>query len=142
LPDARRTRAALARLRSHEEGKQLLAELGRDLVVCYGDVHEGVLQSDGALVLQRDRSVPANAARLGHLVHHLVRGLPFDERAVRTSTLDCNALAKNAEESERSAHQLESRLRGAFGLAPLPFEDLADDYAKRCQTLRQKAPSP
>jgi hypothetical protein len=140
MPDRKRTQEALARLRSQEAGKRLVAELGRELLVCYGNVREGVLQSDGALVLQRDRSLPANAARLGHLLHHLVRGLPFDETTVSTSGLACSEVAKTADEVERTAYALESELRKAFGLPPRAFEDLADDYQKRCQALRQRPP--
>ena len=140
--DRKRTRAVLARLRAQEAGKLLLAELGRDLVICYGDVREGVLQDDGALVLQRDRSAPANAARLGHLLHHLVRRLPFDETAARGGTLACSEIVKSAAEGERTAHQLESELRRTFGLPPLPFEDLSEEYRRRCQALRSEPPSP
>jgi hypothetical protein len=136
--DKKRTQQALARLRSHEEGKRLMAELGRDLTVCYGEVREGVVQTDGAVVLQRDRPAPANAARLGHLLHHLVRGLPFNEMTVATSTLACDEVAKNANAAERIAHDFEKELRQAFGLSPLPFEDLTADYRKRCQALRKR----
>lgn len=139
--DRKRTQAVFARLRTQKAGRLLAAELGRELVVCYGDVREGVLQADGALVLQRDRSVPANAARLGHLLDHLVSGLPFDEPAVRSGKLACSEVVRSAAEVERRAHKLESELRKAFGLPPLPFEDLAEEYRKRCQALRPEAPS-
>jgi hypothetical protein len=137
--DRKRTQAVFAQLGAQEAGKSLVAGLGRELVVCYGDVREGVLQADGAVVLQRDRPVPANAARLGHLLHHLVHGLPFDESAVRGGRA-CSEVVKAGGELERTAHKLESELRRAFRLSPLPFEDLSQDYRKRCQALRPEAP--
>jgi hypothetical protein len=128
----------LAQLRSQQSGKRLVAQLGRAPRICYGNVREGVVQSSGVLVLQRDRSLPSNAARLGHLLFHLVHGLPFDDAIARTSPLSCGELVQAAGAAEKRAHRMESNLRKAFGLAPLPFEDLSPDYAKRCQALRQR----
>jgi hypothetical protein len=136
--DAKRTQAVLARLRTRPVGKELLAALERTPVICYGDVPEGVLEADGAVVLQRDRPVPAHAARLGHLLHHLIHGLPFNETIVRDGGQDCGEVATIADGFERSAHQLESELRQAFGLPALPFQDLTDQYRQRCQGLRPK----
>jgi hypothetical protein len=140
--DAKRTQAALRRLRSLGQGHRLLGELRRPFVVCYGDVHEGILETGrdgktGLLLLQRDRSAAANAARLGHLVHHLVHGPPLDEQTVRTSKLSCGELVRNAELAEHAAHELENDLRQAFRLPPLAFEDLSDDYRQRCEALRK-----
>jgi hypothetical protein len=137
-PDRKRSEALLARLRTDESGKRMIASLARELTICYGEVREGVVQSDGVIVLQRDRPLPANAARLGHLILHLVAGLPLDETAARTSSLSCNELVKYAGEAEKRAHTFECELRKAFGLDPLPFEDLSAAYAKRCQVLHQK----
>jgi hypothetical protein len=137
-PDRKRTQEALAHLRAQDDGKRLVADLGRDPLVCYGDVREGVVQDDGVLVLQRDRPLPANAARMGHLLSHLLYWLPFDEKIVRTSKLSCSELAKNAGEAEQAANRLENVLRKALGLPALLFEDLSAEYAKRCQVLRKK----
>jgi hypothetical protein len=138
-PDRKRTLAVLARLRALAAGEDPAAELGRPLTVCYGDVREGVVQDDGAIVLQRDRSIAANAARLGHLLHHLTHVLPFDEAAVRAGGLSCPEVVKNADAAEHMAHEVESQLRRAAGLAPLAFDDLSEVYRQRCQTLRQAA---
>jgi hypothetical protein len=138
--DAKRTQAVVARLRSRPAGKELLAALERVPAICYGDVKEGVLE-DTVVVLQRDRPAPANAARLGHLLHHLVHGLPFNEAVVREGGQDCGEVAANANGFERSAHQLETELRKAEGLPSLPFEDLSEQYRQRCQNLRPK-PAP
>ena len=136
--DDQRTQEALLQLGSQNEGRRLLVAFGRTPRVCYGDAHEGSLQTDGALMLQRDRPLAANAARLGHLLHHLVRGLPLDETTVRASTLPCGELVRKADLAEQTAHQLESDLRRGFGLPPLPFEDLRDQYRQRCQALRDE----
>jgi len=135
--DDKRTHEALLQLGSQEEGHRLLASLGRTPRVCYGDVREGLLQTDGVLVLQRDRPLAANAARLGHLLHHLVRGLPLDETTLRASTLTCSELVRDADLGERAAYNLEGDLRRGFGLSPLPFEDLSGEYRQRCQALRE-----
>ena len=140
--DSKRTQAVLHRLRSQAQGVGLLAALGRVPVVCYGDVRDGILQTDGAVVLQKERAVNANAARLGHLLHHLVHGLPFDEKIVRSGALACDVLVARADVAERAAHKLENLLRHALRLPPLPFEDLSDGYRQRCEELRQRPPSP
>jgi hypothetical protein len=140
--DARRTRTVLHSLRSQAAGAELVAALERPPVVCYGNVAEGVLQTDGVVVLQRDRAVAANAARLGHLLHHLVHGLPFDEKIVRRSDLPCDELVSKAMMAERAAHALENRLRQALHLPPLPFEDLSNSYQRRCVELRSPAATP
>lgn len=143
-PDAtvapERTQEVLRRLRSHRHGKTLLVASGRPPVVCYGNVREGILHADGVVVLQKDHLVAANAARLGHLLHHLVHGLPFDEKNVRGSSASCDELVRTADLAERAAHALENDLRQAFRLRPLAFEDLSDAYRQRCEALR-KAPT-
>jgi hypothetical protein len=137
-PDPRRSEATLALLRTREDGKSVLGQLACGLTICYGEVPEGIVQSDGVLVLQNSSSKPANAARVGHLLLHLLRGAPLDEVAVRAGTLPCNQLAGKAREAEQQAHRFETLLRKAFGLEPLAFEDLFDSFTKRCQTLRRK----
>ena len=66
--DPKRTKETLRRLRSQAQGHRLLAAFKRPLVFCFGDVPEGILQSErlpgAVLVLERDRSLAANAARL------------------------------------------------------------------------------
>jgi hypothetical protein len=136
--DRKRSQTIFARLRAREEGRKLVAGLRRGPTICYGDVREGILRSDGVLVLQRDRGLPANAARLGHLIFHLVEGLPFDEAMARESELSCDALVKRAGEREKVSHDFENELRKAFGLEPLAFEDLSEQYEKRCQAVRRK----
>lgn len=137
-PDEQRTDAVLARLRSSHSGAALLARLGQPLLLCYGDTHDGVMQSDGAVVLQRDLPIAANAARLGHLVFHLVHGPPFDEATAPSSSLSCAELAKQATAKERQAHLLETSLRKSFGLRPQAFEDLSALYERRCRNVRRK----
>jgi hypothetical protein len=134
--DAGRTATVLARLRTDEDGKRIVASLARELTMCYGDVSEGIVQTDGVLVLQRDRSPAANAARLGHLLLHLVQGPPLDEEAAHKRERSCKELTEWANTMEKSAHDFESQLRKKFGLAPLPYEDRSGEYAKRCQALR------
>jgi hypothetical protein len=135
-PDAGRTATVLAKLGTDEDGKRTVASLARELTICYGEVSEGVVQTDGVLVLQRSRSPAANAARLGHQLLHLVQGPPLDEEAARKRERPCKDLIEWANTMEKSAHNFESQLRKKFGLAPLPYEDRSDEYAKRCQALR------
>jgi hypothetical protein len=137
-PDKQRSERVLAQLGRHERGKHLLGRLGRELTICYGDVREGVVQSLSVLLLQRDRTVAENAARLGHLLVHLVELLPFDEAAAREGTVPCPQLVERADQAERRAHAVESELRQSFALAPLPFEDLSAEYRARCRALRRK----
>jgi len=140
-PDAvvapKRTQAVLRRLRSQTQGKALLAKVGRPPVVCYGNVREGILHADAVVVLQKDHAVEANAARLGHMLHHLVYGLPFDEKKVRSGRFSCDELAGTADLAERAAHALENDLRQAFRIEPLAFEDLSNAYRQRCEALRK-----
>ena len=137
-PDEQRSDSVMARLRANESGAALLARLGRALIICYGDVREGVLQSDNAMVLQRDLPIAANAARLGHLVFHLVHGAPFDEAAASSSSLSCAELVKRAAAMERQAYALEDKLRKSFGLPPQAFEDLSALYERRCRSVRRQ----
>ncbi len=139
--DRRRTQRVRRRLTAHQAGARLLAAAGRVPTLCYGDVREGVLRTDGILVLQRDRPLAANAARLGHLLHHLVYGLPVDENHLRTSELGCSELANRADVEEHATHKLENDLRRSFGLPPLAFEDVADAYRQRCEGLRRERTS-
>jgi hypothetical protein len=140
--DPDRTRGVLRRLRSHAQGKRLLAALGRLPVVCYGDVPEGILRTDGVALLEAKHPVSANAARLGHLLHHLVHGLPFDEKIASASTIAREALVKRALLSERAAYDLENDLRQGFRLPHLAFEDTSDGYMQRCRELRKEPASP
>ncbi len=133
----KRTQAVLRRLGAHAEGKGLRDALGSQPVVCYGNVPEGVLHTNGVVVLQKDHAVSANAARLGHLVFHLVHGFPLDEEQARAGAVGCDELVKIADRAEHAAHTLENTLRLAFGLPPLAFEDLSGAYRQRCEALRE-----
>lgn len=135
----KRTQAVLRRLGSHAEGKGLWAALGSKPAVCYGNVQEGVLHTHGVVVLQKDHAVAANAARLGHLLLHLVHGFPLDEEQARAGVAGCDELVKRADRAERAAHTLENTLRLAFGLPPLAFEDLSGAYRQRCEALRERS---
>lgn len=116
-PDRSRTRAELAWLRSQSQGNRLLAALKSPAMVCYGDVPEGILHSDGVLVLRRDRSRVANAARIGHLLHHVLHGLPLDDTTVRTSTLTCTELVTRVQPARNGVGSPAFRGRCGWGAA-------------------------
>lgn len=138
LEDDKRTAEVVTLLRKHQRGQDIFKRIARPLVVCYGDVREGVVQEDDVLVLQRDRPVTAQAARLAHLLAHLVWWPPFLKDQVRASQEPCTAVAARAVEIEQPAGNLESELRKSFGLPPLPEEDLRKSYEQRCREVRRK----
>ncbi len=137
-PDSKRTAQLTARLTSHPSSQGLFPRLGRPLVVCYGDVREGVVQDDGAIVLQRDRPLPAQAARLAHLLTHLAWWAPFPADEIRTSRESCEEIADRAVAAEEEAHRIENDVRRSAGLPALPVEDLRTQYAQRCRELRRR----
>lgn len=124
-------------MKKQPQGQELFQRVGRPLVVCYGDVREGVVQDDDLIVIQRDRTVPAQAARLAHLLAHLVWWPPFPKDQIRASHDPCPAVAATAMENEARAARLENELRTTFRLAPLPDEDLQRTYEQRCRELRK-----
>lgn len=131
LDDAPRVRAIVQRLVSVREGSTIVARAGSALE----RVHLGPGPSrleDGAIVrLDASRSDDALAARLGHLLLHVVEPLPPMPR----ETSACKGWVDRVIELETRAHAAEDRLVVAIGGGREPREDLdalAAAYFTRC----------
>lgn len=104
-----------ARLRSTDEGRQLLDALGETEVrYCFGDADVPMITDERVLVLDRDMDDAELAARTGHLLDHVVHGSPFPAEVPPGA--DCDALVRSALEAEARAYALELRLRRALGV--------------------------
>ena len=89
-----------------------------------------MIDAQRRLLMLRGATNPEAAARMGHLLLHLVEGIPLAD--------GCGAMAL-AEQQEQEAHALEGRLRAVFGASPLPDEALANvlaAYRARCKARR------
>ncbi len=112
-----RVRAQLAR---SAEGAALLEALSREVRFCFGEIDIPVVSEGRVLVLDARPGVPEQAARAGHLLHHVVEGMPYPDEV--TADTDCDALVETAIGREAAAYALEARLRRAFELPPTRYE--------------------
>lgn len=167
-PDGARLLRVVHRLAHSREGAALLRRVGHPPLTCFGPVDDGLLRSDGVLVLSNVADDAAAAARLGHLLLHQLEGFHFDDSDARP----CSERIAEALTAEARAHALELRLRRALAaggrLLPEEVESaywmaggddagvevlrrhfasagpggLADAYARRCREGRRGAISP
>lgn len=129
-----RLRAALAEV---PEGRALMDRVEGPLRVCFGHPGPGVLDEEGVLRLSGAAPPAVEAARLGHLLRHVLEGPPLP--AGPAAGQSCDVLVAIAMTEESAAHDLERRLRAALGVAaPLDpdLEALEADYRGRCQAKR------
>lgn len=122
--DDSRARAVSALLATTREGQGLLArDARRDRPICFAAIDETVARDDGVIVLDDRASDRESAARLGHLLHHVIEGPPLDDRA---GTTDCDARVETALAREATAYALELSLRRSLAVAAprarYPFE--------------------
>ncbi len=118
-----RADAIRARLRTRDEGRALLEALGETEVrFCFGHTDVPALAEGRVLVLDADWDGPSQAARVGHLLDHVVHGSPFPD-TVGAGT-DCERVVRDALTTEARAYALELRLRRALGVEEIryPFE--------------------
>ena len=107
------------RLSSSTEGAALLAALPREVRFCFGEIDVPVVSEGRVLILDRRAELSEQAARAGHLLHHVVRGMPYP--AEITADTECDAVVETAIEREAEAYALEARLRRAFELPPTRY---------------------
>ncbi len=115
------------RLRALPEGAALLDALRVEVRFCFGTIDVPVVSEGRVLVLDARAERPEQTARVGHLLHHVVHGLPFPNEV--PAGADCDALIETAIAREAEAYALEARLRRAQDLAPDRYEFEPDLWA-------------
>jgi hypothetical protein len=125
--DPPRTSRVADALGRNSEGKPLLDAARGRYQVCWGEPSVPVIDAQRRLLLPRGATDAEAAARMGHLLLHVVEGIPLAD--------GCGTRAL-AEQQEKKAHALEARLRAALGASPLPetaLENVLAAYRVRCQ---------
>jgi hypothetical protein len=121
---------------------------GRDLLrrapalprICFGDVAEPAITSEGVVLLDPRDDDGEAAARLGHLVLHVVEGLPMS--GATGPERPCRERVDDAVRAEARAHALELELRRRLGVtrprAPFAFENAywAAPQDRRVEVIR------
>lgn len=111
-------------LRARLRGTEAASYLDAPHHICFSVRGPAVVVNASAVVLlPRDGDDAALAARLGHLLEHVVRGTLRDD-----PNASCDDLVGEALEREASAYALELRLRDRFELGPADFVDLEAAY--------------
>lgn len=108
------------RLRSVDEGAALLDGVPVNVRYCLGEIDNPVVSDGRLLVLDERVERPERAARVGHLLHHVVHGLPLPDPL--PASPDCDALVARALDREAGAYALEATLRAAFEVPPTRYE--------------------
>jgi hypothetical protein len=127
LRDAPRSTRVGAVLARDAEGRRLL-QAAPEHTLCWGEPETSVVDSDGRLLLDRRLADAEAAAKLGHLLQHLVEGMPLAE--------GCSGL-EAAVVRETKAHALEARLRHTFGAPPADpaaLDRVVAGYRARCSS--------
>jgi len=132
--DGWRATQILSSLGGDREGRSWLARVGYRPRVCFGQIEDGVVRTDGVFVLRDDWDAEANAARLGHLLVHQVEGPPLSDDAAQNSQTPCSQLVSDALDAEARAYAVELRLRRALGLEAVAAH--ARDYWKAPEPQR------
>ena len=113
-------------LAGQREGTELLRRVGGAPPACFARIDEGVLRSDGVVVLSDSRTDAAAAARLGHLLVHQLDGFAFDDGA---GGRPCSMRVAAAIVAEARGHAQELRLRRQLGVPePLLPADVERAY--------------
>lgn len=122
-PDAARTQALIARLAAVDEGAAVTRRLTGAPRVCFGQVAVSAVSHEGVVLLDSAMPDAEAAARLGHLLLHVLDGSP----APSAGEADCDAAVRRALDIEARAFAMELRLRQALGVTGLRYgfeEDL------------------
>lgn len=122
---ARPDETRAARLHARLEGTEAASYLEAEHQICFSAQGPAVVTNESVVLLPRDGDEAALAARLGHLLEHVVRGTLRDDPSET-----CDALANEALHREASAYALEIRLRDHFGLGRASFIDLEAAYRR------------
>ena len=130
--DAGRLERLHQRLFTDPDARALVVATHGRYVVCFGDGIEPGVDARHRVRLDRGQDDRSSAAKLGHLLVHVRRGLPF----VDGDTRPCAERLARARTLEEAAHDQESRLRRRFGLPALDegaVERVMAGYRLRCQ---------
>ena len=117
VQDEGRTAKVLALLRGDPEARDLVDAPG-PRAICWSPQAEGLVTSDGVLLLSSKESERDVAARAAHLLLHAREGT---DPAVGASVCDEVGLGRIRGAEER-AWALEGRVRGRLGLSERPSE--------------------
>ncbi len=124
--EPRRQRLLSMLLAAGEESRRL-ALRGRDKVrFCFMERKHSVVTTEGKLLLDPRWQDGELAARVGHLLFHVVEGLPYRDRGTDSRT--CQARVAEALRREAQSLALELRLRKALqvGKPTVAFEFTAE----------------
>jgi hypothetical protein len=111
--DEARARSLVARLEGAPEGAAIVGRMPAGAArVCFGKVPVSAVTPEGVVLLEVSLADAEAAARLGHLLLHVVEGSP----APRAGEADCDAAVRRALGAEAAALGLELRLRRALGV--------------------------
>lgn len=115
------------RLASFPEGRALLDDLHVEVRFCFGEIDVPVVSEDRLLLMDRRADLAEQTARAGHLLHHVVAGLPFPDEVAADA--DCEAIVDAAVEREAGAYLVEVRLRRAQNQTAARYEFEPDLWA-------------
>jgi spermidine synthase len=140
---AERTWTLVGLLDRDPKARQLLGRARGQFLVCYGDDLESAVDPEHRLRLPKSQPDEALAARMAHLLAHVVDPLP----ALQPSTATCGDWLEQVRVREDQAHQLENEIRARNRLPVLPSAVLnraVSQYQTRCvateASMRPAAP--
>jgi hypothetical protein len=147
--DPARSKALWARLAQVPEGAALIERSEREPAMCFGPAQPSVVSGGGLLLLDARLADDEAAARVGHLVSHVLQGDQLDPEAP-AAVADCEAFGASALAAEKRAHALELRLLRALRALSGSTADAEPDaramasavaaaYLDRCRRVRDAA---
>lgn len=124
--DEPRARGLVALLEGAPEGAAIAGRVSAGAArVCFGQVPVSAVTPEGVVLLEATLADAEAAARLGHLLLHVVEGSP----APRAGEPDCEAAVRRALAAEARALAMELRLRRALGVtAPALRYEFEEDF--------------
>ncbi|MEM9073444.1 MAG: hypothetical protein AAGE52_33370 [Myxococcota bacterium] len=114
------------RLKALLQGTEAARLLSADASVCFGPGPSAVTE-DGVVLMESEEADEGAAARLAHLLLHVVDGSPLNLSADGT----CDELVDRALRAEARAYALELRLRDALRAGFSPYTDLERAFRDR-----------
>ncbi len=109
------------RLRETTRGRALLDALGdTEVRYCFGRIEVSSIAEGRVLVLDESAADVELAARVGHLLDHVVHGPPFPAEIDRGA--DCDRVVERALQQEARAYVLEVELRRELGITGQRYE--------------------
>lgn len=117
IGSAARIRERLERIR---EGRELLDGLTAEVRYCFGEIDIPAVTEGRLLLLDQRAGADEQAARAGHLIHHVNAGMPFPDEV--PADADCDAIVERAIVEEARAYAVEVRLRRELDLPRARYE--------------------